>query len=514
MNFFRNPKRPGGNNPTPRRWLWLALALLLTALVILPSISSAQLSSYRLDIRKASVEEGLFSVYFTLLGSTQEAIKKVDVSTVTLLSEDADKEISWSEPELKLLADTKKSVAVMFVIANHRSFNEKNSKARGAAQEFLGRMRDIDLAGVVYYDNKSRDLPFTPNTKALADQLDSVKDSDEPSPRILAALGNGVRRFGKELDQQSIDLRYMVIISDGSGAWAGFSDETVIDKKIDRLAKGFKEKNIIPLVIGHAPLLGDDEPGINNMLKPLAARSGGTFRYAEDPESVFAAVDAAYNEIYGSHVLTFKSGQLSAGESHKLRLAATVEAQKLKSNPVSLFVPESGPDWTLIAIGGGACFLLLFAGIGLVVVIVIVRRRKAAKEEEEYYEQDYYEQQQPEAAGGGGGGMVQEEYDDEPPASYFAKLTARSGPVHGRRFYITEESTTIGRGDGNSIIIHDQTVSRKHAGIRIKEGKRYELHDFGAASGVFINERRVSTQFLKNKDVIKLGETELVFTLE
>jgi pSer/pThr/pTyr-binding forkhead associated (FHA) protein len=90
----------------------------------------------------------------------------------------------------------------------------------------------------------------------------------------------------------------------------------------------------------------------------------------------------------------------------------------------------------------------------------------------------------------------------------------RSGPVHGRRFYLTEETTTIGKDANNAIVLKDGTVSKRHAGVRIKDGKRYEVHDFGSSNGTFVNERRVSKQFLKDGDVIKLGETEMIFTLE
>ncbi len=72
----------------------------------------------------------------------------------------------------------------------------------------------------------------------------------------------------------------------------------------------------------------------------------------------------------------------------------------------------------------------------------------------------------------------------------------------------------MGKDANNAIIIKDNTVSKRHAGILIKDGKRYELHDFGSSNGTFINERRIQKQFLKDGDVIKLGETEIIFSLE
>ena len=118
------------------------------------------------------------------------------------------------------------------------------------------------------------------------------------------------------------------------------------------------------------------------------------------------------------------------------------------------------------------------------------------------------------AAGAVAPAMVQNDYNDEPPANYLGKLLARTGPLHGRTFYIVDETTTMGSADGNSIILSDTTVSKKHAGIKVREGNRYELHDFGSTNGVFINGRRISKQFLKDGDVIKIGDTELIFSIE
>lgn len=65
---------------------------------------------------------------------------------------------------------------------------------------------------------------------------------------------------------------------------------------------------------------------------------------------------------------------------------------------------------------------------------------------------------------------------------------------------------------GNTIVLADPGVSRKHAGIRRDEGA-YELADFGSTNGVYVNGQRVPKKALAAGDVVRVGNTEAVFAL-
>ncbi len=503
---------------TATRILFVVLLTVLGA-AVLPATAAAQLSTYRLEIRKAEVVDSDYTIFFSLLGSSQQAIKEVDLKTLKVLDADQEQtELGTSGAEVKLLADrTDRNVAIMFVVANYRAFNDKNTNARTAVKEFVQRVRtNGDVVGMVTYGTSYKDTAFSPDVNAVAQQVEGLTDGDEGEPRILRALGRAANRFAQDLDQQQIDLKYMVIISDGAGAWIGKTDSAFVDQKTTRLARKLEELGVIPIVVGYGPLLGPDEPGLQ-FLKQLASQANGTYREAEDKEDVLNLTDAAYNEIYGSHVLTFKSSSLTTGEQHKVRLAATVDAQKLKSPPYQLYIPEGGGNWTLwAAIGGGVCLLLGLLGAVIFGVVVFLKNRKKGDEEEEmYYEPE--PQMAPagnmQVAGQVAPSMVQDDYVDEPPAQYHGRLRAKSGPLHGRNYYVTEKVVTMGSADSNHIMLNDGTISKKHAGIRIKN-ERFEVHDFGSTNGVFINGRRISQQYLKDGDVIKMGDTELEFTLK
>ena len=94
-----------------------------------------------------------------------------------------------------------------------------------------------------------------------------------------------------------------------------------------------------------------------------------------------------------------------------------------------------------------------------------------------------------------------------------ARLEFIHGPMAGQTVNLTEYVTTIGSVAGNNIVLADPAVSRKHAGIRRVEGN-YELADFGATNGVYVNGHKVPKKNLSSGDVVRVGNSEAVFKRE
>jgi hypothetical protein len=91
-----------------------------------------------------------------------------------------------------------------------------------------------------------------------------------------------------------------------------------------------------------------------------------------------------------------------------------------------------------------------------------------------------------------------------------AELHVLSGPLSGQIIGLDRDVTTIGSVAGNTLLITDTGVSRKHAGIRRVEGG-YELADLGSTNGVYVNGEKVARRRLTVGDVIRVGTTEIVF---
>ena len=91
-----------------------------------------------------------------------------------------------------------------------------------------------------------------------------------------------------------------------------------------------------------------------------------------------------------------------------------------------------------------------------------------------------------------------------------ARLEFILGPMANQTLPLTDEVTTIGSVAGNTVVLADPAVSRKHAGIR-KVDSNYELADLGSTNGVYVNGHKVPKKTLEPGDIIRIGNTEAVF---
>lgn len=76
---------------------------------------------------------------------------------------------------------------------------------------------------------------------------------------------------------------------------------------------------------------------------------------------------------------------------------------------------------------------------------------------------------------------------------------------------------TVGRNQGNDLVIDDIAVSGLHAQFEREEDPYYEghfryfLHDLGSTNGSFVNGETVSRCELKTNDTVKIGWNEFKF---
>jgi hypothetical protein len=94
-----------------------------------------------------------------------------------------------------------------------------------------------------------------------------------------------------------------------------------------------------------------------------------------------------------------------------------------------------------------------------------------------------------------------------------ARLEFILGPMANQVLSLSEDVTTIGSVAGNTVVLADPAVSRKHAGIRKVDGN-YELADLGSTNGIYVNGHKVPKKTLEVGDIIRVGNTEAVFRRE
>ncbi len=91
------------------------------------------------------------------------------------------------------------------------------------------------------------------------------------------------------------------------------------------------------------------------------------------------------------------------------------------------------------------------------------------------------------------------------PGRSRACLIQYNGAKLGRRYVLDEAVIAVGRASENAIVIHDDSVSREHARIILRDDE-VAVEDLGSSNGTFIFDQPVlSCTPLNNGDMLRLG---------
>ncbi len=96
-----------------------------------------------------------------------------------------------------------------------------------------------------------------------------------------------------------------------------------------------------------------------------------------------------------------------------------------------------------------------------------------------------------------------------------ARLTLQNGPFAGRPLLFHQDVTTIGRTNGNDLVISGRTVSRRHARLWF-DANRWYIADLQSINGTLVNNMRVQPNQavpLNDGDFIQLGDEVVLFNI-
>ncbi|SEJ56623.1 FhaA domain-containing protein [Demequina mangrovi] len=82
--------------------------------------------------------------------------------------------------------------------------------------------------------------------------------------------------------------------------------------------------------------------------------------------------------------------------------------------------------------------------------------------------------------------------------------------IDGVRYYLTGESTTIGRGTEADIVVDDTGVSRRHVRLEVTDHGTI-LTDLGSTNGTFVEDQRVGEATLLDGNAITIGRTSIMY---
>ena len=94
-----------------------------------------------------------------------------------------------------------------------------------------------------------------------------------------------------------------------------------------------------------------------------------------------------------------------------------------------------------------------------------------------------------------------------------AKLVLKFKDVEIRTYPFTKPSMSIGRNEDNNIVVSNMAVSGYHAKIDLV-GNNFFLTDLQSMNGTYINDRKIVSTKLGNKDKITIGKHLLEFYMD
>jgi two-component system, cell cycle response regulator len=90
-----------------------------------------------------------------------------------------------------------------------------------------------------------------------------------------------------------------------------------------------------------------------------------------------------------------------------------------------------------------------------------------------------------------------------------AYLLVLTGANVGESFRIDGGEAIIGRGQGVTVRLLDDGISRKHARV-VQAGEKVTIEDLQSSNGTFVNNDRITSRDLEDGDKIRLGNTTVL----
>ncbi len=458
------------------------------------------------------------TLHADVLDVTYTPIEKLKDSQIEILANGAALDLKTVEIETAEAAKEPVAILVLMNASNsYRIQGEGETRSpfviqKTGVKDFIKALRGNDKVAVVAYRQGStleQVYPFGSSFKQAVDSVEAYKGmkeeddfgmegkkggDNEADPPFVRAVRKSFDFYKKAVPSLGATRRrYLIIMSDGKDT---LTKKTKIVRKFERVVGRFKEYGVRVMAIGFSA----DDQGFLSTMQTLTEGTKGLYRRVKptDLSTVPAVWDGFAARIKKQYIIRATLAELPEnGETIKgkelMNYTISLKVDAGKDGPIEgeypdVRLPKPSFNWKamLMWIGialGAIIGLALFIGL-----IVMLGRRRGGGGQQEYVEQEY----------------------DGPDRG---KLYVRMGPLAGDIFPLIDDVTTIGSMKGNTIVIQDGSVSRRHAAIKIDQ-MRYEVADMNSTNGVLVNGARIHKVFLKDGDKITIGTTEIEFRLK
>ena len=89
------------------------------------------------------------------------------------------------------------------------------------------------------------------------------------------------------------------------------------------------------------------------------------------------------------------------------------------------------------------------------------------------------------------------------------KLTVLTEGIEPTSFDLTKEVTSVGRVEGNDIVLDHQSVSGSHGELVLRGDQDVYIRDLGSTNGSYLDGKKVAESPVQPDEVITFGEVQL-----
>ena len=89
------------------------------------------------------------------------------------------------------------------------------------------------------------------------------------------------------------------------------------------------------------------------------------------------------------------------------------------------------------------------------------------------------------------------------------KLTVLTEGIEPTSFDLTKEVTSVGRVEGNDIVLDHQSVSGSHGELILRGDQDVYIRDLGSTNGSYIDGKKVAESPVQPGEEITFGEVQL-----
>lgn len=401
--------------------------------------------------------------------------------------------------------------------------------------EFIEDMRSIDrLAIYSYADDAVLVTDFSGEKEYLKRKVNGLT-AGGTSTSLYYGIHKGIEHLKKSPEDKG---KIVIVIGDGHNESPAhsFAEDDII---------GSANQDGIPVFsLGYTR----GNRAHFQSLEKISGKTGGNFYDSPTDEELRTQYEKLYKQVLNIYLLTYKAyGKEGAGVKHDGAVTVTYNGKQDSKNftLIASLTPKKTDDSS-----GGISTTMILIIIGSLIVIAVVlflisrkitqkrEEEQAAKREElkrkheeemnrlreekaalEKNAREKANQQaqtmvgSPEEMGAILGGQDDKTFIMRPSGNAnILRMAVQVGPLTGKSFNIRQSGAKIGRVDGNTVVLPEQTVSAQHAEIYYKGGAFY-IKNLSASNGTYVNGNLITDIMLKHGDYFKIGKNEGQFSI-